>query len=410
MKSREQLMRQFGTRRQTALVFFTAAIAAWLLSAVGCAHHGSSDKVVIGAYGAETGPQSTFGTSMKAGMNMAIDEANAAGGVNGVQIVGKMYDDQSQPDQARTVVTKLIDEDNVTAIIGEVASKNSLAAAPVCQQKQVPMISPASTNPRVTEIGNYIFRTCFIDPFQGAVMATFAADNLHAKTAAVFYDSTQDYSLGLKQYFEQYFQKKGGKIVIEQSYTTASGTGDYSAQLTTIKAQNPDVIYVPGYYTEVGTIAQQARQQGIKVPFLGGDGWDSAKLFEGANGALEGSYYSNHYSPDSTEPAVQNFSKAFVSKYNQGVPDAMAALGYDATNVLIAAIKTAGKPADGNYASAGYRAKVRDAIAATKDFPGVAGKISIGPDRNAVKPAVVLQIKGNKTVYVTTVKPSDVGI
>jgi branched-chain amino acid transport system substrate-binding protein len=241
-------------------------------------------------------------------------------------------------------------------------------------------------------------------------MATFAVNNLHAKTAAVFYDSTQDYSLGLKQYFEQNFIKKGGKIVIEQSYTTSSGTGDYHAQLTTIKAQNPDVIYVPGYYSEVGTIAQQARQLGITAPFLGGDGWDSSKLYEGANGALENSYYSNHYSPDSTEPSVQNFSKAFVAKYHGGVPDAMAALGYDATNVVIAAIRAAGKPVDGNYASEEYRAKVRDAIAATKDFPGVAGTITIGKDRNAVKPAVVLQIKGNKTVYVTTIKPSDVGI
>ena len=170
------------------------------------------------------------------------------------------------------------------------------------------------------------------------------------------------------------------------------------------------MIYVPGYYTEVGTIAQQARQLGIKVPFLGGDGWDSSKLFEGANGALEGSYYSNHYSPDSTEPAVQNFTKAFEAKYNQGVPDAMAALGYDATNVIIAAIKAVGKPDDGNYSSDDYHAKVRDAIAATTNFPGVAGKITIGPDRNAVKPAVVLEVKGNKTVYVTTIKPSDVGI
>ena len=241
-------------------------------------------------------------------------------------------------------------------------------------------------------------------------MATFATKNLHAKTAAVFYDSTQDYSLGLKQFFENTFVKKGGKIVIEQSYTTSSGTGDYRAQLTTIKASNPDIIYVPGYYGEVGTIAQQARQLGITATFLGGDGWDSQKLFEGANGALEGAYYSNHYSPDSTEPAVVNFSKAFEAKYNKGVPDAMAALGYDATNVIIAAMKTVGKPADGNYSSDDYHAKLRDALASTTNFPGVAGTITIGPDRNAVKPAVVLEVKGNKTVYVTTIKPSDVGL
>jgi branched-chain amino acid transport system substrate-binding protein len=381
-----------------------------LISITGCAHHSANNQITIGAYGALSGPQSTFGTSMQAGMQMAIDEANAAGGVNGAKVNGIMYDDQSQPDQARIVVSKLIDEDNVVAILGEVASKNSMAAAPVCQQKHVPMVSPASTNPRVTEIGDYIFRTCFIDPFQGAVMATFATKDLHAKTAAVFYDSTQDYSVGLKQFFENTFKKQGGKIVIEQSYTTSSGTGDYHAQLTTIKDSNPDVIYVPGYYGEVGTIAQQARQLGITAKFLGGDGWDSSKLFEGANGALEGSYYSNHYSPDSTEPAVVKFSKAFEAKYNKGVPDAMAALGYDATNVILAAVKSMGKPADGNYASEDYHALLRDGLASTKNFPGVAGNITIGPDRNAVKPAVVLEVKGNKTVYVTTIKPSDVGL
>jgi branched-chain amino acid transport system substrate-binding protein len=403
-------MRQSKTCRLAILALFSLGIAALSLSTVGCAHHGSSsNQIVIGAYGAETGSQSTFGTSMQMGMDMAIGDANANGGVDGVKVVGKMYDDQSQPDQARTVVSKLIDEDNVTAILGEVASKNSLAAAPECQLHKVPMVSPASTNPRVTQIGSYIFRTCFIDPFQGAVMATFATKNLHAKTAAIFYDSTQDYSVGLEKFFEDTFTKQGGKIVIVQSYTTSSGTGDYAAQLTAIKQTNPDVIYLPGYYTEVGTIAQQARQLGITAPFLGGDGWDSAKLFQGANGALEGSYYSNHYSPDSTEPAVQAFSKAFQAKYNKGAPDAMAALGYDGTNVILAAIKAAGKPDDGNYASEDYRAKVKDAIAATKDFPGVAGKITIGPDRNAVKPAVVLEIKGNKSAYVTTITPADVG-
>jgi branched-chain amino acid transport system substrate-binding protein len=382
-----------------------------LVSIVGCAHHGgNSNQITIGAYGAETGPMSTFGTSMQLGMQMAIDEANATGGINGAKVVGLMYDDQGQPDQARTVVSKLIDEENVTAILGEIASKNSLAAAPICQAKKVPMVSPASTNPRVTQVGDYIFRTCFIDPFQGAVMATFATKNLNAKTAAVFFDSTQDYSVGLKQFFENTFVKQGGKIVIEQSYTTASGTEDFRPQLTTIKASNPDIIYVPGYYGEVGTIAQQARQLGITAKFLGGDGWDSEKLFQGANGALEGSYYSNHYSPDSTEPAVVAFSKAFEAKYNKGVPDAMAALGYDATNVILAAIKSVGKPADGDYSSADYHAKVRAAIAATTNFPGVAGTITIGPDRNAVKPAVVLEVKGDKTVYVTTIKPSDVGI
>jgi branched-chain amino acid transport system substrate-binding protein len=407
---KELFMRQNWMRRFTIPTLSLLLIAV-LVSITGCAHHsGGGNQITIGAYGAETGPQATFGSSMQMGMNMAIDEANAAGGINGVKVAGLMYDDESKADQARTVVSKLVDEDNVTAILGEVTSTNTLAAAPVCQTNKVPMVSPAATNPKVTMIGDYIFRTCFIDPFQGAVMSTFATRTLHAKTAAVFFDNSSDYAKGLKTFFENKFKSQGGQIVIEQSYDTKSGTGDYRAQLTTIKESEPDIIYIPGYYGEVGTIAQQARQLGIKSTFLGGDGWDSQALYAGANGALEGSYYSNHYSPDSTQPAVVNFSKAFEAKYSQGVPDAMAALGYDATNVIIAAIRTAGTPADGDYSSADYHAKVRDALAATKNFPGVAGTITIGPDRNAIKPAVILEVKGNKSVYVTTITPLDVGL
>jgi branched-chain amino acid transport system substrate-binding protein len=301
------------------------------------------------------------------------------------------------------VVTRLIDNDHVDAIIGEVASSNSLAAAPVCQRSGVPMITHASTNPKVTLVGNYIFRTCFIDPFQGAVMATFAVKNLHLKKADVFYDNSSDYSVGLAKFFTATFEKLGGVVAISTSYH--AGDPDFRAQLAGIKQTNPDFIYVPGYYTDVGTIARQAREQGITVPLMGGDGWDSPKLFDSADEALNGCYFSNHYSVQSSDPLVQKFVAAYEKLYGGAVPDAMAALAYDATHILADAFKMAGKPADGNFDSPQYRAKLRDAIAATKDYPGVTGKITIGPDRNAVKPAVVLQISGKEYKYVTSINP-----
>lgn len=363
------------------------------------------NQILIGEYGAMTGDESTFGTSTDEGMQMALDEINAAGGVSGVKLTKKLENDEGKSDEARTVVADLM-QYHPTAIIGEVASSNSLAAAPVCQQNKVPMISPASTNVAVTQIGDYIFRTCFIDSFQGGVMATFAYNNLHAKKAAIFEDSSQDYSKGLAASFASHFQKLGGTIVSQETYSP--GAVDYSSQLATIKTANPEVIFVPGYYTEVGKIARDARTQGIKVPLLGGDGWDSPKLFQGAGNALEGCYFSNHYSVDSTDPRVKKFVAAYEQKYNGKVPDAMAALAYDATNILADAMKRAGKPTDGDYSSADYRAKLRDAIAATKDYPGVTGDITIGPDRNAIKPAVVLEVHGSGYKYITTITPQQI--
>jgi branched-chain amino acid transport system substrate-binding protein len=351
-----------------------------------------------------TGANATFGTSTDNGIKMALDEINGAGGVDGSKINLQSYDDQGASDQARSVVTRLVEQDHVGAVLGEVASSNSIAAAPVCQSNQVPMITPASTNPKVTQMGNYIFRTCFIDPFQGSVMATFAYNNLHLKTAAVFYDNSSDYSKGLQSFFVNKFQALGGKIVATTSYK--AGDPDFKAQLDDIKSSGAQMIYVPGYYTDVGTIASQARQLQITVPLMGGDGWDSPKLFDSAGNALEGCYFSNHYSVQSTDPDVQKFVTAYEAKYSNQVPDAMAALAYDATHILANAYTAVGKPADGNFDSPDYRAKLRDAIAATKSYKGVTGVITIGPDRNAVKPAVVLQIKGKAYKFITTVAPS----
>jgi len=274
-----------------------------------------------------------------------------------------------------------------------VASGRSLEAAPICQDNQIPMISPSSTNPKVTAVGDYIFRVCFIDPFQGTVMANFARHTLHLKKVAVLTDVKSDYSLGLAKFFKEGFIADGGAIVAEQNYS--SGDKDFSAQLTALKAVNPDGIFVPGYYTEVGLIALQARQLGLNVPLLGGDGWESSSLIPIGGVSLEGSYFSTHYSPEDTSAAVQDFVKAFRAKYNE-TPNAMAALGYDSAMILADAMKRAGTT-DG--------AKVRDALAATKDFQGVTGKITMDADRNASKPAVILVIRDGQFKYVETVSP-----
>jgi branched-chain amino acid transport system substrate-binding protein len=353
----------------------------------------STGQVIVGYYGDLSGRTSSFGQSTKNGVEMAADEINKAGGINGrtVQIITE--DDQGEPNKAATVVTKLINQDKVQALLGEVASSNSLAAAPKAQEAKVPMISPSSTNPAVTQVGDYIFRVCFIDPFQGEVMAKFSANNLKAKRAAILYDFNSDYSRGLYQFFKRSFTSLGGQIVSEQSYT--QGDRDFSGQLTAIRAANPDVIYVPGYYGEVGVISNQTKQLGIKAPLLGGDGWDAPQLWQLGGASLNGNYISNHYSVDDPSPAIQKFVADYKARYNV-LPDALAALGYDSMKVLADAVKRAGSTEN---------VKLRDAIAQTKDFPGVTGKISIDKDRNAVKPAVVLKLENLKFVYETTIYP-----
>ncbi|HKP47661.1 MAG TPA: ABC transporter substrate-binding protein [Pyrinomonadaceae bacterium] len=354
---------------------------------------GESGEIVVGYYGDLTGRTSNFGQSTKNGVEMAVDEINKAGGINGRQIKVLSEDDEGRPEKAATVATKLIDQDRVIALLGEVASGNSLAAAPKAQAAKVPMISPSSTNPAVTQVGDYIFRVCFIDPFQGEVMAKFAANTLKAKKAAIMLDFNSPYSRGLTEFFESSFTKLGGQVVTKQSYT--QGDRDYKGQLTSIRSANPDVIYVPGYYGEVGVIAKQAKQLGITQPLLGGDGWDAPQLWELGGDALNGDFISNHYSVEDPSPAIQKFVGDFKSRYNIA-PDALAALGYDAMRVLADAIKRAGTT-EGQ--------KLRDAIAATKDFAGVTGVISINAERNAVKPAVVLKLQDNKYVYQETINP-----
>jgi branched-chain amino acid transport system substrate-binding protein len=354
------------------------------------------DKIWFGHVGSMSGAEATFGDSTDKGVRLAVEELNAKGGLKGKQLDVRTYDDQGKPEEAALAATRLITQDKVTVLLGEVASSRSLAMAPIADANHVPHISPSSTNPKVTKDGDrtrpYVFRVCFIDPFQGTVMAKFATER-GVRKVAILRDVGNAYSVGLADYFLNKFRELGGTIVNDQSYK--AGDQDFKAQLTAIKARAPEAVYVPGYYTDVALIARQARELGIKVPLMGGDGWDSAKLFEIGGKAIEGSFFSNHYSPDDPSPRIQEFISRFKARYG-AVPDSMAATGYDAAMVAADAISRA-KDLSGEA--------IAQAIAATKDFPGVTGVITLDQDHNAVKPAVVLEVKGGKAVYVATVAP-----
>ena len=363
------------------------------LSACNGGQGGDSDEILIGEFGSLTGTTATFGISTRNGIDMAIEEVNAAGGVLGRQVRVIVEDNQGRPEEAQTVVTKLITSDQVVAVLGEVASSRTLAAAPVAQQNGIPLITPASTNPGVTEVGDYIFRVCFIDPFQGLVMAKFAFNTLQVRNVAILRDIRNDYSVGLADVFIENFTQMGGRIVADESYS--EGDTDFSAQLTSLRASNPDAIFIPGYYTEVALIARQARGLGMNMPLMGGDGWDSPRLTEIGGAALNNSYFSNHYSVEDPSPAIQNFVSAYQAKYGE-TPDALAALGYDAAKILFDAIERAGSTEP---------EAIRDALAQTEGFPGVTGSITIDEDRNAVKPAVVLRVVDGTLQYVETIAP-----
>lgn len=371
--------------------FFLKLLPALFLLTLGCTQ--TTNEIVIGEFDSITGSDATFGLSTNKGVRLALDEINAAGGIKGKKIKLITLDDQGKNEEAAAAATRLITQNKVVAIIGGVASGRSKAAAPIAQTHKVPFISPASTNPDVTAIGDYIFRVCFIDPFQGFVMAKFATENLKVKKAAILRDVKNDYSVGLANAFEKEFKARGGEIVSDLSYQ--AGDIDFKAQLTQIRSKNPEALYIPGYYTEVGLIAQQARQLGIKVPLMGGDGWDSDKLSEIGKDAVNGSYYSNHYTVESTEPVVTEFIKKFKAQYNES-PNAFSALGYDAAKILFAAMERAPELTS---------KEIRNEIAKTRDFPGVTGKITLNDKRDAEKSAVIIQVEGNNRKYISTVSP-----
>jgi branched-chain amino acid transport system substrate-binding protein len=399
MESRERSTRtgwSAGWRWVAPLVLGAFALGAGACERRPGAAGGSSGDIVVGMYGSLTGESASFGQSSKDGTEMAVDEINAAGGVLGGRKFKLLIEnDQSRPDEASSAVTKLITQDKVITVLGEVASSRSLAAAPIAQRYQIPMITPSSTNERVTEVGDYIFRVCFIDPFQGEVLAKFAYNDLKARKVAVLKDIQQDYSVGLTDAIVRTFRALGGEVIEPVSYTAADA--DFKAVLTQVRGQKPDAVFVPGYYSEAAIITRQARELGMKMPILGGDGWVGDALKNGRE-ALNNTYISNHYSGDNPDPVVQNFVKNYRTRFGKE-PDALAALAYDSVKVLADALTRAGTTEG---------PKLRDAIAST-DMLGVTGRLKMNDKRNVDKPAVIQEVtfvNGEvKFVYKATVTP-----
>ncbi len=350
------------------------------------------EVIKVGAVFPMTGDVATFGESSKNAVSIAVEEANAKG-VLGKKIEVIFEDDSNTPANSANAIQKLISNDKVVAVIGSVSSKCSIAMGPIATQNKVPMISSTSTNPKVTtDGGEYVFRACFIDPFQGTVIAKFATETLKAKTAAVLYDVSNDYSKGLGDYFKAGFEKQGGQVLAMESYN--GGDQDFNAQLTKIKPMNPEIILLADYYNTVGLIAKQARALGITATFVGGDGWDSADLYKVGGDAIDGGYFSNHYSADDTSPLVVDFRKNYEAKFGK-TPDALAALAYDAAKILFAAIEKAGST-DG--------AKIKDAMKAT-DLEVVSGKVTFDQDRNPIKGAVMIKVVKDKYEFAAKVNP-----
>jgi branched-chain amino acid transport system substrate-binding protein len=358
----------------------------------------SKKEIVIGGLFPLSGSTATFGQSSKQAMELAVAEVNQEGSVmvGGVALpVRAVYeDDEGQPEKAANACQKLISRDAVCAIIGAVASKNSLAIAPICQESRIPMVSSASTNEKVTEAGDFIFRACFIDPFQGKVMAAYAAHTLGAKKAAIIYDNGNDYNKGLAEVFSRKFAEYGGTIVAKEAFTDEANTVDFKAQLTNIKAAAPDFLYCPNYYAADAMIMKQSKEIGLSVPTGGGDGWDSPKLVEIGGTSVEGCVFSNHFSKDDTSAAVRNFVGKYKQKFG-AEPDALASLAYDAAMILLSAIKrTQSTDPDA----------LKEAIR-TSSVAGVSGTITFDDKRNPIKSAVILKIQNGRQVFVERVKP-----
>ncbi|MDT8903331.1 ABC transporter substrate-binding protein [Anaeroselena agilis] len=357
-----------------------------------------SATIKVGANFEMTGGQATFGQSSVNAVKLLFKQINAAGGVNGKKLELVVADNKSEPAEAANAMTKLLTQDKVVAVVGPVTSSDVLAASPIAMDKKVPVVSNSATNPKVTvengKVKDFVFRACFLDPFQGTVAANFAAKSLKAKTAAVYVDMSSDYAKGLAQFFEEAFTKAGGKIVAKEAYQQKDT--DFRAALTKIKAANPEVIFNPGYYQEVGMFVKQARELGITVPLMGGDGWDSPKLAEIAGAkALENTFFVNHYAADSKDPDTIKFVEAYKKEYGQ-TPDALAALAWDAALMVVEGIKKAG-PDDS--------VKIKDAIAQTKNLKGVTGTINLNANHDPVKSAVIIALKDGKMVFKETVNP-----
>ncbi|MDR3348479.1 MAG: ABC transporter substrate-binding protein [Acidaminococcales bacterium] len=381
-------------------LYLLIAIVAMALFAAGCggAEKKAEGDIKIGLTGEMTGNNANYGTSTQDGVKLAVKEINAAGGILGKKINLIVVDNKSEPSEAANVMTKLTQQDKVVAAIGNFTSSCAISASNVATSAKIPYVSNGATNPRLTvengKTKEYIFRACFIDPFQGTVGANFILNTLKLKKGVVLVDNNSDYSKGLTDFFKAAFIKGGGSILGEEGYLQKDQ--DFRPILTKIRDLKPEFIYLPGYYEEAGKIIKQARELGMNVPVVGGDGWDSAKLAEIAGGAaLNNTYFTNHYSPEDKSPASTAFVAAFDKEYKK-VPDGPAVLGYDTLKLVADAIKRANSTDP---------AKIRDALAATKNFPGAAGTLTINETHDATKSAVIIEMKNGKQVYKETVKP-----
>ena len=353
----------------------------------------SPAAIKIGEVDPLTGGVSQFGIGCHQGFVLAFEEINAEGGILGQKIELVTEDDQSKPGQSATAVRKLITQDKVVALVGDATSSATLEAAPIAQADKIPMITPTATNPRITEVGDFIFRVCFLDEFQGRVLARFAREKLKAQKIFTLTDVKQDYSIDLLKFFKEEFTKLGGTIVGEQSYST--GDIDFRAQLTPIRVAKPDAVFVPGYYQEVALIVKQGRQIGLTMPFIGCDGWANQTLLAIGGKAVDGCFFTNHFSPDDQSPIVNSFVTKYQEKYGV-LPDTFSALGYDAARLLADAIKRAG--------SSDPQA-IRDALAKTAGFQGVTGEISLDANRNASKPGLIVTVKQGKFEIAEKIAP-----
>jgi len=369
----------------------SAAVAAILAGTfLSCAK--KSTEIIIGGVAPLTGEAATFGASTKNGFDLAIEEWNAKGGIDGKMLKLAFADDKGDPAEGATVFTKLIQQDKAVAILGPVMSKVALAGAPICQAASIPMMASTATNAKVTLVGDYVFRACFIDDFQGVVGAKFAFNELKTKKAACIFDVGNDYTKGLSEFFKKQYTEMGGEVVAFEGHAT--GTTDFKAQLTKIIAAKPEALYVSDYYNDAALIAKQARELGFKGPMIGGDGWDSPKLSEIGGAAIEGGFFTNHYAADDTTPMVQDFVKKYKGKFG-AEPDALAVLAYDGAYLVFDAIKRAGK-LDGP--------SIKAALAAA-DMQVVSGHVKFDANRNPVKSAVIVEVKNGKFVYRATVNP-----
>jgi branched-chain amino acid transport system substrate-binding protein len=377
---------------------FAIILVCALIAGVGVGCKAKAGVVNLGGIFPMTGASATFGTSSKNGVDMAVEEFNTAGGamVGGVKTTINYIneDDTGLPEVGASAAHLLIDQNKVIGIIGAVMSKVSLAVAPIAQAAGVPEISPTSTNVKVTLVGDYIFRACFIDPFQGTVMANYVYNTLKLTTAAVLYDNGNDYNKGLAENFKASFEKNGGKVVAYEAFTDEQKTVDYKPQLTVMKAANPEFLYLPNYYGSAALILKQAREMGLNVPAGGGDGWDSPDLVTIGGAAVEGGVFSNHFSKDNLDPKVQAFVAKYTTKYG-AAPDALAALAYDAAGLFLDAFKTAGSIKGSD---------IRDAMKNTS-FVGISGAYKFDENRDPIKSAVIIKIVNGQQTYVATVNP-----